>query len=101
MAAEAAARCGAGLVSVATSPEHAAQLNMLRPELMCHGVDGPQQLRPLLQRASVVAIGPGLGSSNWAQGLLGYVLECKLPMVLDADALNLLAYEPMQRVTGY
>ncbi len=97
MAAEAAARCGAGLVSVATSPEHAAQLNMLRPELMCHGVDGPQQLRPLLQRASVVAIGPGLGSSNWAQGLLGYVLECKLPMVLDADALNLLAYEPMQR----
>jgi NAD(P)H-hydrate epimerase len=30
-------------------------------------------------------------------GLLGYVLECRLPLVLDADALNLLAYEPMQR----
>lgn len=97
MAAEAAARCGTGLVSVATSPEHAAQLNMARPELMCHGVEGGEQLRPLLQRASVVAIGPGLGSSNWAMSLLGQVLECNLPMVLDADALNLLAYEPMQR----
>jgi len=97
MAAEAAARCGAGLVSVATRPEHAAQLNMARPELMCHGVEGPEQLRVLLKRASVVAIGPGLGSSKWAMQLLGYVLECKLPLVLDADALNLLAYEPIQR----
>lgn len=97
MAAEAAARCGAGLVSVATSPEHAAELNMVRPELMCHGVTGPEQLRPLLKRASVVAIGPGLGRSSWAMRLLGYVLEHRLPLVLDADALNLLAYEPMQR----
>ncbi len=97
MAAEAAVRCGAGLVSVATSPEHAVQLNMARPELMCHGVEGPKQLKQLLQRANVVAIGPGLGRSKWAMRLLGYVLECKLPLVLDADALNLLAYEPMRR----
>jgi NAD(P)H-hydrate epimerase len=97
MAAEAAARCGTGLISVATSPEHAALLNMVRPELMCHGVNGPEQLRPLLKRANVVAIGPGLGSSDWAMALLGYVLECNLPVVLDADALNLLAYDPTQR----
>jgi NAD(P)H-hydrate epimerase len=97
MAAEAAARCGVGLVSVATSPEHASQLNLERPEIMCHGVDGPEQLRPLLKRANVVAAGPGLGSSKWAMRLLGCILECKLPLVLDADSLNLLAYEPMQR----
>ncbi len=97
MAAEAAVRSGAGLVSVATSPEHAALLNMMRPELMCHGVEGPAQLRALLQRANVVAIGPGLGRSKWAMGLLGYVLEYKLPMVVDADALNMLACEPMRR----
>ncbi len=97
MAAEAAARTGAGLVSVATSPQHATQINMARPELMCHGVEDPEQLRPLMKQANVVAIGPGLGRSKWAMGLLGYVLECKLPLVLDADALNLLAYEPMQR----
>jgi len=97
MAAEAAARCGAGLVSVATRPEHATQLNMARPELMCHGVEGPKQLRALLKQADAVAIGPGLGRSDWAMSLLGYVLESKLPLVVDADALNLLAYEPMQR----
>ncbi len=97
MAAEAAARSGAGLVSVATSPEHAAQLNMLRPELMCHGVSGPKDLMPLLKRASVVAIGPGIGTSKWALMLLSAVLETKLPLVMDADALNLLAYESLQR----
>lgn len=97
MAAEAAARTGAGLVSVATSPEHAAQLNMVRPELMCHGVTGPNQLIPLLRRASVVAIGPGIGTSEWALMLLGCVLDTRLPLVLDADALNLLASDPMRR----
>ncbi len=97
MAAEAAARCGAGLVSVATSPEHAVQLNMTRPELMCHAVSEPKQLFPLLKRASVIAIGPGIGMSNWASQLLGCVLESRVPLVLDADALNLLAYDPMQR----
>jgi ADP-dependent NAD(P)H-hydrate dehydratase / NAD(P)H-hydrate epimerase len=97
MAAEAAARSGAGLVSVATSPEHAAQLNMTRPELMCHAVTGYKQLMPLVKRASVVAIGPGIGMSKWASLLLGYVLESGLPLVLDADALNLLALDPVQR----
>jgi ADP-dependent NAD(P)H-hydrate dehydratase / NAD(P)H-hydrate epimerase len=97
MAAEAAARCGAGLVSIATSPEHAVQLNMTRPELMCHAVSEPKQLLPLLKRASVVAIGPGIGMSKWALQLLGCVLESRGPLVLDADALNLLAYEPVQR----
>ncbi len=97
MAAEAAARCGTGLVSVATSPEHAAQLNMVRPELMCHGVERPSQLRALLKQADVVAIGPGLGTSKWSVQMLASVLECRQPLVLDADALNLLAYEPMQR----
>jgi len=97
MAAEAAARSGAGLVSVATSPEHASQLNMLRPELMCHGVVGPEQLIPLLKRVGVVAIGPGLGTSDWSLRLLGCVLDTELPLVLDADALNLLAYDPLLR----
>jgi len=97
MAAEAAARSGAGLVSVATRQEHAAQLNMVRPEIMCHAVTTPQQLIPLLKRVDVVAIGPGLGTSDWALGLLGCVLDTRLPLVLDADALNLLAFDPIQR----
>ena len=97
MAAEAAARTGAGLVSVATRPEHAAVLNMGRPELMCHGVTEAADLAPLLERATVIAIGPGIGQSEWAQGLLNRALETALPLVVDADALNLLAEKPLKR----
>ena len=91
MAAEAAGRVGAGLVSVATRPEHAQIISSARPEVMSHGVDSVAALMPLLKRASVVAIGPGLGQSEWAQQLLARVLESGLPLVIDADALNLLA----------
>ncbi len=97
MAGEAAGRCGAGLVSIATRPEHAAAIAAARPELMCHGVGGARELAPLLRRATVVAIGPGLGRSAWARELLPAVLECARPLVVDADALNLLAGEPMRR----
>ncbi|MCS3902386.1 NAD(P)H-hydrate epimerase [Methylohalomonas lacus] len=97
MAAEAAARSGAGLVSVATRPQHAAVIVQQRPELMVHAVDEPSALGPLLARASVVAVGPGLGRSDWALGLLGAVLDSPLPLVVDADALNLLAGEPLRR----
>jgi len=97
LAAEAAARSGAGLVTLATHPAHAALLNLGRPELMCHGVEHADDLAPLLRRATVVAIGPGLGQGAWGQALFGRVLESGLPLVVDADALNLLAREPLQR----
>ncbi len=97
MAGEAAARTGAGLVSVATRPEHAALLPMSRPELMAHGVAGPGDLSPLLARATVLAAGPGLGRGDWGRDLLARLLESGLPMVVDADALNLLAAEPVHR----
>lgn len=96
LAGEAAARCGAGLVSLATREAHATAVSAARPELMCHGVEQPEQLAPLLQRASVVAIGPGLGKDSWGRAMLGRVLESYLPLVLDADALNLLADDPMR-----
>lgn len=96
MAGEAAARSGAGLVSLATRRTHAAQISAARPELISHGVEKPEELNPLLQQATVVAIGPGLGRSSWGRAMLGRVLESHLPLVLDADALNLLATEPMR-----
>jgi len=97
MAAEAALRSGAGLVSVATRAEHVAAVVSARPEIMCHGVESAAQLRPLLSSASCIAIGPGLGQDPWAQALLGMVLETAKPLILDADALNLLAHEPLVR----
>ena len=97
LAGEAAARSGAGLVSLATRPQHTASLPAGRPELMCHGIERARDLNPLLKRATVIAIGPGLGQSKWAQELFCRALESRLPLVVDADALNLLAAEPMCR----
>lgn len=94
MAAEAAARVGAGLVTVATRPEHIPIVSGIRPELMCHQVAEPEDLEPLIERASVIVIGPGLGKTEWAQALLNKVLSSNLPKVLDADSLNLLSHSP-------
>ena len=96
LAGEAAARVGCGLVTLATRPQHAGLQVAARPELMAWGVDRPAQLDPLLDRATVVAIGPGLGQSAWAAGLLARVLETNLPLVVDADGLTLLARDPVQ-----
>src|SRR5699024_4498476 len=60
-------------------------------EVMARAVDGAGALRPLLERAGVVAIGPGLGQSAWGSALFGVALASARPLVLDADALNLLA----------
>ncbi len=97
MAGEAAYRSGAGLVSIATHPAHAGVLMAACPELMVRGVDTAAALRPLLQRASVVALGPGLGQDDWARQMLAAALESSLPLVVDADALNLVAAEPLRR----
>ncbi len=93
---EGALRGGAGLVSVATRRAHLLALNAARPELMAHEVNGPQVLAPLLERASVLAVGPGLGQGAWGHALWLTALESALPLVLDADGLNLLAREPRQ-----
>lgn len=97
MAGEAAARCGTGLVSIATRQAHAAIIAGNRPELMCHGVEGVGELAPLLARASVIAVGPGLGQSAWSMSMLARAMDSGLPMVVDADGLNLLAIEPAIR----
>lgn len=101
LCARAALRSGAGLVSVATRPAHAAALTAVQPELMCHGIEHARQLLPLLERATVVAIGPGLGQEAWGRELLARVLEpsqaSAKPSVIDADALNLLAQDPVHR----
>jgi hydroxyethylthiazole kinase-like uncharacterized protein yjeF len=91
LCAEAAARCGAGLISVATRTAHVPAFIAARAELMTHGVESAEQLESLLNAATVIAIGPGLGRSTWAQQLLDKVMASAKLMVVDADALNLLA----------
>ncbi len=94
MAGEAALRVGTGLVSIATRKEHAGLLNLNRPELMCHGVEGAEQLLGLIAKASVIAIGPGLGQSDWSKELFMVTINAQKPLIIDADALNLLALAP-------
>lgn len=97
LAGEAALRAGAGLVSVATRPENVAPVIAGRPELMCRGVQGPVDLEDLLRRATVIAVGPGLGMDAWARNLLAALLDQPQPLVVDADALNLLAGQSRRR----
>lgn len=95
LAGEAALRVGAGLVSVATQAEHIMALNAARPELMAHVVPGVQELNPLLERASVVALGPGLGQRAWGHALWHAAIAAGKPLALDADGLNLLARDAL------
>jgi NAD(P)H-hydrate epimerase len=88
---EAALRCGAGRVSIATHPAHCSAIAAGRPELMCHGIETEHELRALLAQVSTVAIGPGLGTGTWGRSLYRAVLASGLPVVVDADGLNLLA----------
>ena len=95
LCAEAAARTGAGLISLATHASHAGYITMSVPEVMVHATESSTELLALLEKANVVAIGPGLGQSNWGMSLFSKVLESDLPLVVDADALNLLAQDPV------
>jgi NAD(P)H-hydrate epimerase len=97
LAGEAALRTGAGLVSIATRKEHAAVISGARPELMSHGIEDGEALKTLTARASVIAIGPGLGQDAWAQEMLAMAVARNLSLVVDADALNLLAQIDLPR----
>ena len=96
LAARAALRVGAGLVTIAAPgaamAEHAAQLNAV----MLTAADGPRQLRQKLRdrRINSVCIGPGLGTGGTARGLVLAVLESGRNSVLDADALTAFAGDP-------
>lgn len=91
MAAEAALSVGAGLVTVATHPAHAVVINVGRPELMVTAVSTEKALAPMLTRATVIVVGPGLGRDDWGHAMLHAALTSNYPMVVDADGLNMLS----------
>lgn len=91
LAAEAALRCGAGLVRVATRAQHVPALVARTPEVMPLGVESGDDFEPLLEAADLLVAGPGLGQSDWSEYLLQAAVASDKPMLLDADGLNLLA----------
>lgn len=87
LAARAAAKCGAGRV-FAAFVEDAPAYDSAQPELMCrlaHDFDFS---------SATLIIGPGLGTSRAAHDLVAHALDAQTPLVLDADALNLISLEP-------
>ncbi len=91
LAGEACLRSGAGLVTVATAPENVAAIVGGRPELICFGASGKVELDTAMAAATVVAVGPGLGTGAWSRELFEAALASGKSLVIDADGLNLLA----------
>lgn len=91
MAAQAALSVGAGLVSVATHAEHLTVVNAACPEIMCHAVKTGIHLRPLIDKSTVIVLGPGLGQSDWSYELFETVIASSKHMVIDADALTIIS----------
>lgn len=96
LACEAALRSGTGLVSLATRYAHASVISSVRPEIMSYPVERENEIKFLIDKASVIAVGPGLGKSEWAAILFAASISSEKPLIVDADALNLLAMEPFQ-----
>lgn len=94
MAGIASARVGAGLVTVATRPEHIVAVSGACPELMCYGINNAEDLSKLIERATVIIIGPGLGKSLWSKELWQTAIVSRKPKIIDADGLNFLAITP-------
>jgi len=100
LAAESSLRVGAGLVIAAGAPENLVAVTATRPEIIY--LPAPSDVNPdvnldsAIRAADVLAIGPGLGVGDWAKHLWSQVRSVSaLPVVVDADALNLLAQDPV------
>ena len=93
LAGRAALKLGAGRVTIGTPTRLLAGYDPAQPELMWRGAE---ELLALDHLTALVA-GPGLGRSGAARVLLARAIDTPLPLLLDADGLNLLAsHEPLQ-----
>jgi NAD(P)H-hydrate epimerase len=94
LAGEAALRVGAGLVTVAGAPDNLVAVTATRPELIYLPASASSNLEDAIRACDVLVIGPGLGTGDWARRLWAQVRAAGIPVVVDADALNLLAASP-------
>ena len=94
LAARAALKLGSGCVHVGMLADNALSVDILQPELMLHNAQAALRLPKL----DVLAIGCGLGYDDTAQKILQDALKLHTVLVLDADALNILALRPDLRI---
>ncbi|MDN7125526.1 NAD(P)H-hydrate dehydratase [Pseudidiomarina sp. 1APP75-32.1] len=93
LAGRAALRAGAGKVSVLTHPESHALIASAQPELMVSSTEAASKtdVVKFLERADAVVLGPGLDQQDWGARLCQWVLGTEVPVLLDADGLNVVA----------
>jgi ADP-dependent NAD(P)H-hydrate dehydratase / NAD(P)H-hydrate epimerase len=91
LAARVALHCGAGRIYAAMLCKNAPAVDMLQPEIMLRSLPEIAKLPQL----NCVVLGPGLGQSKSAMDLLQYWLVQNVPLLLDADALNLISTNPL------
>lgn len=96
LASAAAYRIGAGLVKLYTVKENRTAMQTLLPEALLEIYDRKRpsaaQLRECIGWADCIVIGPGFGTDRAAEKILKYVMQkCEVPLVIDADGINLLA----------
>ncbi len=95
LAGRAALKLGAGCVHVGLLSNNAPVVDMQQPELMLHTAQESLKLDAI----DVIAIGCGMGHNLIAQKTLYDVLQMDTTLVVDADALNMLAMRPDLRST--
>jgi NAD(P)H-hydrate epimerase len=94
--AKAAMRAGAGLATVLAPGYGYHAIQTLVPEAMCiaSGEAALQDIKDW-EQMDAIGIGPGMGKdSRTAMALASFLELCTLPIVVDADALNLIAQQP-------
>ncbi len=92
LAARAALKLGAGCVHVVLLADNAPAVDVVQPELMLHSFKRRDEPHPYsLFRPDVMVVGCGMGCETYAQQLLNDALHAPAALVLDADALNLIA----------
>ena len=95
LAARAALKLGAGCVHVGLLADNAPGVDMLQPELMLHNAgDALRLFKPDVIAPHVIAIGCGMGHGLAAQKILYETLKLNTALILDADALTILALHP-------
>ena len=103
LAAEAGLRSGAGLVTCCL-PEHADIHASVPKALIVRRLSsqtgfftaaGASELLSISEKAGAFVVGPGMGTAGECSGFLEKMLAVKVPLVLDADALNLLSVQPV------
>jgi NAD(P)H-hydrate epimerase len=108
MAANSAVVVGSGLVTMAVPEPVVPVVDALCQEAMSHplavdsygAIAAPDGLAPMLDRITAIATGPGMGTGDGARATLEWTIDNWAgPLLLDADAVNLLAERP-ERLAG-